>query len=273
MIAAISDAGLKGLGGAGFPAGRKWQIVRGFPAPRFMTVNADEGEPGTFKDRHHLERDPHRFLEGCLIAAEAVAAERIVIYLRDEYAGVRLLLQREIAALEVAGLARPGLIDLRRGAGAYVCGEESGACSKAIEGKRGLPRPEAALSQPSTGLFGRPTLDQQCRDAVLGCRDIAEQGRRLVAVRHGLQRRQGAAVSCSVSGRVQHPGVVAGAGRHHRERNLSPGRGGMAEGHRLEGLSARRRVGRHPAGVAWRDLPLDFGTLEKYGCFIGSAAR
>ncbi|KAF0122302.1 MAG: NADH-quinone oxidoreductase subunit F [Xanthobacteraceae bacterium] len=265
VIAAISDAGLRGLGGAGFPAGRKWQIVRGFPAPRYMTVNADEGEPGTFKDRHHLERDPHRFLEGCLIAAEAVAAERIVIYLRDEYAGVRLLLAREIAALEDAGLAKPGLIDLRRGAGAYVCGEES-AMLESIEGKRGLPR----LRPPyiaEHGLFGRPTLNHNV-ETLYWIRDIVERGADWFA-RQGMNGAKGLR-SWSVSGRVQHPGVVvAPAGITAAE--LIARAGGMAEGHRLKAyLPGGASGGILPASLA--HLPLDFGTLAEHGCFVGSHA-
>ena len=265
VIAAISDAGLKGLGGAGFPAGRKWQIVRGFPAPRSMTVNADEGEPGTFKDRHHLERDPHRFLEGCLIAAEAVAAERIVIYLRDEYAGVRLLLAREIAALEDARLARPGLIDLRRGAGAYVCGEES-AMLESIEGKRGLPR----LRPPyiaEHGLFGRPTLNHNV-ETLYWIRDIVERGADWFA-RQGMNGAKGLR-SWSVSGRVQYPGVVvAPAGITAAE--LITRAGGMAEGHRFKAyLPGGASGGILPASLA--HLPLDFGTLAEHGCFVGSHA-
>jgi len=265
VIAAISDAGLKGLGGAGFPAGRKWQIVRGFPAPRSMTVNADEGEPGTFKDRHHLERDPHRFLEGCLIAAEAVAAERIVIYLRDEYAGVRLLLAREIAALEDARLARPGLIDLRRGAGAYVCGEES-AMLESIEGKRGLPR----LRPPyiaEHGLFGRPTLNHNV-ETLVWIRDIVERGADWFA-RQGMNGAKGLR-SWSVSGRVQYPGVVvAPAGITAAE--LITRAGGMAEGYRFKAyLPGGASGGILPASLA--HLPLDFGTLAEHGCFVGSHA-
>ncbi|MDP3545308.1 MAG: NAD(P)H-dependent oxidoreductase subunit E [Phreatobacter sp.] len=265
VIATISDAGLKGLGGAGFPAGRKWQIVRGFPAPRYMTVNADEGEPGTFKDRHHLERDPHRFLEGCLIAAEAVEAERIVIYLRDEYAGVRLLFAREIAALEDAGLARPGLIDLRRGAGAYICGEES-AMLESIEGKRGLPR----LRPPyiaEHGLFGRPTLNHNV-ETLFWVRDIVERGAAWFAGQ-GMNGATGLR-SWSVSGRVQYPGVVvAPAGITAAE--LIAKAGGMAEGHRLKAyLPGGASGGILPAELA--HLPLDFGTLAEHGCFVGSHA-
>jgi formate dehydrogenase len=265
VIATISDAGLKGLGGAGFPAGRKWQIVRGFPAPRFMTVNADEGEPGTFKDRHHLERDPHRFLEGCLVAAEAVAAERVVIYLRDEYAGVRTLLTREIAALEDAGLARPGLIDLRRGAGAYVCGEES-AMLESIEGKRGLPR----LRPPyiaEHGLFDRPTLNHNV-ETLYWIRDIVERGADWFA-RQGMNGAKGLR-SWSVSGRVQYPGVVvAPAGITAAE--LIAKAGGMTEGHRFKAyLPGGASGGILPASLA--HLPLDFGTLTAHGCFVGSHA-
>ena len=139
VIGILSDADLRGLGGAGFPAGRKWQIVRGFDGPRLMTVNGDEGEPGTFKDRYWLERDPHRFLEGTVIAAWAVAAERCYIYIRDEYPAVLQILNKEIARLDAAGLTAHCPLEIRRGAGAYICGEES-AMIESIEGKRGLPR-------------------------------------------------------------------------------------------------------------------------------------
>lgn len=265
IIGALSDAGLKGLGGAGFPAGRKWQIVRGFPAPRLMTVNADEGEPGTFKDRHHLERDPHRFLEGMLIAAHAITAERIFIYLRDEYAGLRRLLAQEIAALETAGLVSPGLIDLRRGAGAYICGEES-AMLESIEGKRGLPR----LRPPyiaERGLFGRPTLNHNV-ETLLWVRDIAEKGAAWFTAQ-GANGAKGLR-SWSVSGRVSSPGViVAPAGITARE--LIALAGGMQDGHRLKAyLPGGASGGILPAHLA--DLPLDFGALAEHGCFVGSHA-
>ena len=154
----LSEAGLRGLGGAGFPTGRKWKIVRGYPAPRLMTINGDEGEPGTFKDRYYLEREPHRMFEGALIAAWAVEAERIYLYMRDEYPAVLHILVREIAALEHAGLISKGQIELRRGAGAYICGEES-AMIESIEGKRGYPRNRPPYIA-EVGLFGRPTLNQ-----------------------------------------------------------------------------------------------------------------
>lgn len=265
VIAALSGAGLRGLGGAGFPAGRKWEVVRGYPAPRFLTVNADEGEPGTFKDRHHLERDPHRFLEGVLIAAAAIEADRIVIYLRDEYAGLRRLLAREITALELAGIARPGLIDLRRGAGAYVCGEES-AMLESIEGKRGLPR----LRPPyiaERGLFGRPTLNHNV-ETLYWVRDIVERGADWFSDQ-GVNGAKGLR-SWSVSGRVKKPGViVAAAGITARE--LVGLAGGMREGHAFRAyLPGGASGGILPERLA--DLPLDFGTLAAHGCFVGSHA-
>jgi formate dehydrogenase beta subunit len=265
IIDTVSSASLRGLGGAGFPAGRKWQIVRSFPAPRMMTVNADEGEPGTFKDRHHLERDPHRFLEGALIAAEAIAAERILIYLRDEYAGLRLLLMQEIAALETSGLVRAGLIDLRRGAGAYICGEES-AMLESIEGKRGLPRQRPPFIAES-GLFGRPTLNHNV-ETLFWLRDIIERGPSWFADQ-GVNGSKGLR-SWSVSGRVRNPGViVAPAGITARE--LIDRAGGMEEGHTLKAyLPGGASGGILPAGLA--DLPLDFGTLAAHGCFVGSHA-
>jgi len=265
IIDSVSAAGLRGLGGAGFPAGRKWQIVRGFPGPRLMTVNADEGEPGTFKDRHHLERDPHRFLEGMLIAAEAVQAEGVVIYLRDEYAGLRQLLTQEIAALEAAGLARPGLIDLRRGAGAYICGEES-AMLESIEGKRGLPRQRPPYIAEK-GLYGRPTLNHNV-ETLFWLRDILEKGADWFA-NQGMNGARGFR-SWSVSGRVRNPGViVAPAGITARE--LLERAGGMAKGHAFKAyLPGGASGGILPARLG--DLPLDFGTLAEHGCFVGSHA-
>jgi formate dehydrogenase beta subunit len=265
MIDTVSSAGLRGLGGAGFPAGRKWRIVRGFPGPRLMTVNADEGEPGTFKDRHHLERDPHRFLEGMLVAAEAVQADRIVIYLRDEYAGLRQLLAEEIAALEEARLARPGLIDLRRGAGAYICGEES-AMLESIEGKRGLPRQRPPYIAEK-GLHGRPTLNHNV-ETLFWLRDILEKGAEWFASQ-GMNGAQGFR-SWSVSGRVRSPGVIlAPAGITANE--LIARAGGMAEGHVFKAyLPGGASGGILPARLG--DLPLDFGTLAEHGCFVGSHA-
>jgi formate dehydrogenase beta subunit len=265
VIAELSGAGLQGLGGAGFPAGRKWEIVRAQPSPRFLTVNADEGEPGTFKDRHHLERDPHRFLEGALIAAEAIQAATIVIYLRDEYAGLRALLGKEIRALEAARIARPGLIDLRRGAGAYVCGEES-AMLESIEGKRGLPRQRPPYIA-ERGLHGRPTLNHNV-ETLFWVRDIVDKGAAWFADQ-GVNGAKGLR-SWSVSGRVRKPGViVAPAGITARE--LIARAGGMTEGHAFKAyLPGGASGGILPARLA--DLPLDFGTLAEHGCFVGSHA-
>ncbi|WP_084327483.1 NAD(P)H-dependent oxidoreductase subunit E [Salinarimonas rosea] len=266
LVALLSDAGLRGLGGAGFPAGRKWAIVRGHPGPRLMTVNGDEGEPGTFKDRYHLERDPHRFLEGALVAAFAVEAERLYIYLRDEYAGVRALLEREVAAVKAAGLDRHAPIELRRGAGAYICGEES-AMLESIEGKRGLPRHRPPYIA-ERGLFGRPTLNHNV-ETLLWIREIVEKGPAWFA---GLGRRGHKGLrSFSVSGRVRDPGVkLAPAGITCREL-IDEFCGGMAEGHGLAGyLPGGASGGILPARMA--DLPLDFGILEPHKAFVGSHA-
>jgi formate dehydrogenase len=264
-ISTLSDAGLRGLGGAGFPAGRKWRIVRDYPGPRLMAVNGDEGEPGTFKDRHHLERDPHRFLEGMLIAAHAIEAERIYIYMRDEYPGVLALLRREIAALEGAGLIAPGFVELRRGAGAYICGEES-AMLESIEGKRGLPRQRPPYIAEK-GLFGRPTLNHNV-ETLFWIRDILEKGVDWFASQ-GLNGAKGLR-SWSVSGRVRNPGVViAPAGITARE--LIERAGGMAEGHAFKAfLPGGASGGILPVRLA--DLPLDFGTLAEHGAFVGSHA-
>jgi formate dehydrogenase beta subunit len=266
MIATLADAGLRGLGGAGFPAGRKWEFVRSYPGPRAVTVNADEGEPGTFKDRHHLERDPHRMLEAALISAWAVEADLLVIYLRDEYAGVRALLEREIAAVREAGLDAHAPIVLRRGAGAYICGEES-AMLESIEGKRGLPRHRPPYIA-RVGLFGRPTLNHNV-ETLFWLRDIIEKGPEWFAGQ-GIRGAKGFR-SFSVSGRVRHPGVrLAPAGITLRE--LIDGHcGGMAEGHALAGfLPGGASGGILPASLA--DTPLDFGMLEEHGAFVGSHA-
>ncbi|HRJ69461.1 MAG TPA: NADH-ubiquinone oxidoreductase-F iron-sulfur binding region domain-containing protein, partial [Beijerinckiaceae bacterium] len=265
LIALLSDAGLRGLGGAGFPAGRKWSIVRAQPGAKLMTINADEGEPGTFKDRVLLESDPHRMLEGALIAAHVVSAERIYIYLRDEYPGVRAILLREIAALEQAGLLTTP-VELRRGAGAYVCGEES-AMLESLEGKRGLPRHRPPYIAEK-GLFGRPTLNHNV-ETLFWVRDIAEKGAEWFA-RQGRRGAKGVR-SYSVSGRVRKPGVkLAPAGITLNEL-VAEFCGGMAEGHRLAGyLPGGASGGILPAALA--DEPLDFGTLEKHGCFVGSHA-
>jgi NADH:ubiquinone oxidoreductase subunit F (NADH-binding)/NADH:ubiquinone oxidoreductase subunit E len=266
MIKAVSDAGLRGLGGAGFPTGRKWALVRAEPAPRLVAVNADEGEPGTFKDRYYLETDPHRFIEGMLIAAWVVEASEIYLYIRDEYSEVRLMLADEIAAVVAAGLAKDARIHLRRGAGAYICGEES-AMIESIEGKRGLPRHRPPYVA-QVGLFGRPTLEQNV-ETLYWVRDIVEKGADWFAS-HGRRERKGLR-SFSVSGRVNKPGVVvAPAGVSAREL-IEEYCGGMLAGHRFKGyLPGGASGGILPASMA--DLPLDFGTLETHGCFVGSHA-
>ncbi len=266
IIKIVSDAGLRGLGGAGFPTGRKWSLVRAEPAPRLMAVNADEGEPGTFKDRHYLEQDPHRFLEGMLIAAWVVEAADIYIYLRDEYPEIRLLLEREIAALEKAGLAPHAKLHLRRGAGAYICGEES-AMIESIEGKRGLPRHRPPYVA-QVGLFGRPTLEQNV-ETLYWVRDIVERGVEWFTS----QGRNGSKGfrSYSVSGRVREPGVkLAPAGITAHEL-IDEFCGGMQPGHTFKGyLPGGASGGILPASMA--NLPLDFGKLEPHGCFVGSHA-
>ncbi|MBL0420121.1 NAD(P)H-dependent oxidoreductase subunit E [Ramlibacter sp. AW1] len=266
VIAALESAGLRGLGGAGFPAGRKWRIVRDQPAPRLMAVNIDEGEPGTFKDRHYLERDPHRFLEGMLVAAHVVGVQAIYIYLRDEYPECRRLLQAELARLQADPPFALPAIHLRRGAGAYICGEES-AMIESIEGKRGEPR----LRPPyiaQVGLFGRPTLEHNF-ETLYWVRQLVEQGGDWFAS-HGRHGRQGLR-SFSVSGRVREPGVkLAPAGITLREL-IDEHCGGMAEGHELYAyLPGGASGGILPARLA--DVPLDFDTLQPHGCFIGSAA-
>ena len=266
VIAIMEDSGLRGLGGAGFPTGRKWKLVAAEPAPRLMAINIDEGEPGTFKDRYYLERDPHRFLEGALIAAWAVGIDAIYIYLRDEYHGCRAILSAEIAALQADPPCQLPEIHLRRGAGAYICGEES-SMIESIEGKRGEPR----LRPPyvaQVGLFGRPTLEHNM-ESLHWVRDILEKGPAWFAGqgRHG---RKGLR-SFSLSGRVKKPGVhLAPAGITLRELVDEYG-GGMLDGHQLYGyLPGGASGGILPASKA--DIPLDFDTLNEYGCFIGSAA-
>jgi formate dehydrogenase beta subunit len=266
IIKIVSDAGLRGLGGAGFPTGRKWSLVRAEPAPRLFAVNADEGEPGTFKDRFYLERDPHRFIEGMLIAAWVVEAADTYVYIRDEYPEVRLLIAEEIAKAERAGLTKHSRIHLRRGAGAYICGEES-AMIESIEGKRGLPRHRPPYVA-QVGLFGRPTLEQNV-ETLFWVRDIVDRGVDWFTSQ-GRHERKGFR-SFSVSGRVKNPGVkLAPAGITVREL-IDEFCGGMADGHRFKGyLPGGASGGILPASMA--DIPLDFGTLEKHGCFVGSHA-
>jgi formate dehydrogenase len=266
VIKIMEDSGLRGLGGAGFPAGRKWRIVRGEAAPRLMAVNIDEGEPGTFKDRVYLERDPHRFLEGMLIAAWAVDISGIYIYLRDEYHGCRALLEAELAKLIANAPVPLPKIELRRGAGAYICGEES-AMIESIEGKRGMPR----LRPPyvaQVGLFGRPTLEHNF-ETLYWVRELLEKGAAWFAAQ-GRNGRKGLR-SFSVSGRVREPGVkLAPAGVTIREL-IAEFCGGMQEGHAFYGyLPGGASGGILPASMG--DIPLDFDTLQPYGCFIGSAA-
>ncbi|MGB6636230.1 MAG: NADH-ubiquinone oxidoreductase-F iron-sulfur binding region domain-containing protein [Bradyrhizobium sp.] len=262
LLKALDDASLRGLGGAGFPTGRKWRAVLGEPGPRLMAINGDEGEPGTFKDRYFLERDPHRFLEGLLIGAHVVQAPEVYIYIRDEYPACLEILSREIAKLPPGG---PKL-HLRRGAGAYICGEES-SLLESIEGKRGLPRHKPPYPF-QVGLFGLPTLINNI-ETLWWVRDVVEKGADWWKS-HGRNDRQGLR-SFSVSGRVKNPGVkLAPAGITVREL-INEFCGGMAGGHTFHAyLPGGASGGILPATMD--DIPLDFGTLEKYGCFIGSAA-
>jgi formate dehydrogenase len=266
VIKSMEDSRLRGLGGAGFPAGRKWHFVRQEDGPRLMAVNADEGEPGTFKDRYHLERDPHRFLEGMLIAAWAVDAEAIYIYLRDEYPAVNEILQEAINDLEREGLNGDRAIHLRRGAGAYICGEES-AMLESIEGKRGLPRHKPPYPS-QVGLFGRPTLVHNV-ETLYWVRDILERGPNWFSGegRNGRNGRR----SFSVSGRVREPGVKFAPAGITAQELIDEYCGGMADGHSFKAyLPGGASGGILPAGMA--DIPLDFDTLEEHGGFIGSAA-
>jgi len=259
------QSGLRGLGGAGFPSGRKWGFVRGNPGPRYLAVNGDEGEPGTFKDRYYLERIPHLFLEGMLIAAWAVEAEKCFIYMRDEYPAVLSILATEIKALETAGIVAKGYIDLRRGAGAYICGEES-AMIESIEGKRGMPRHRPPFVA-QVGIFDRPTLVHNvetlhwvakiCREGPECLNGTEKNGRK------GLR-------SYSVSGRVRNPGVhLLPAGSTITD--VIAASGGMLEGHTFKAYQpGGPSSGLLPASMD--DVPLDFDTLQPHGTFIGSAA-
>lgn len=266
VIKAMEDSGLRGLGGAGFPAGRKWRIVRDQTAPKLMAVNIDEGEPGTFKDRTYLERDPHRFLEGMLIAAQVVGIDACYIYLRDEYHGCRELLANEIQKLQANPPYRLPLIELRRGAGAYICGEES-AMIESIEGKRGEPRMRPPYIA-QVGLFGRPTLEHNF-ETLYWVRDIVQRGPQWFSS-FGRHDRKGLR-SFSVSGRVKLPGVkLAPAGITIQEL-IDEYCGGMQDGHTFYGyLPGGASGGILPATM--NTIPLDFDTLQPYGCFIGSAA-
>jgi formate dehydrogenase len=266
VLKAMKDSELRGLGGAGFPAGRKWRIVSEHAAPRLMAVNIDEGEPGTFKDRTYLERDPHRFLEGMLVAAHVVGIDAIYIYLRDEYHGCRQVLEAELQKLKLNPPSRLPKIELRRGAGAYICGEES-AMIESIEGKRGEPRMRPPYIA-EVGLFGRPTLEHNF-ETLYWVRDIVQKGPEWFSG-FGRHDRKGLR-SFSVSGRVKKPGVkLAPAGITVAEL-IQEYCGGMQDGHELYAyLPGGASGGILPASL--KDIPLDFDTLQPYGCFIGSAA-
>ncbi len=266
VITTLEDSNLRGLGGAGFPAGRKWRIVGDMDAPRIMAVNIDEGEPGTFKDRYYLEKDPHRFFEGMLIAAHVVGTDSVYIYLRDEYAGVRKALEIELEKLKANPPQALPHIELRRGAGAYICGEES-AMIESIEGKRGMPR----LRPPfvaQVGVFGRPTLEHNM-ETLYWVRDLIEKGADWFTS-YGRHGRKGLR-SFSVSGRVKKPGVhLAPAGITVKEL-IDEYCDGMLDGHEFYGyFPGGASGGILPATMG--DIPLDFDTLNEYGCFIGSAA-
>jgi formate dehydrogenase len=266
LIAAVNDAGLRGLGGAGFPTGRKWELVRKEPGPRLMAVNGDEGEPGTFKDRHYLGLDPHRFIEGMLLAAWVVEAQEVFFYLRDEYPELRLMLLEEIAKVEAAGLSPHTKVHLRRGAGAYICGEES-SMIESIEGKRGLPRHRPPYVA-QVGVFGRPTLVQNV-ETLWWIRDIVEKGAGWFTS-HGRNGRKGLR-SYSVSGRVRDPGVKLAPAGITAQELIDEFCGGMLDGHTFKAyLPGGASGGILPASMA--NLPLDFGTLEPHGCFVGSHA-
>jgi len=266
IIKIMESSGLRGLGGAGFPAGRKWRIVKDQVAPKLMAVNIDEGEPGTFKDRTYLERDPHRFLEGMLIAANVVGIDACYIYLRDEYHGARELLELELKKLQANPPFKLPLIELRRGAGAYICGEES-AMIESIEGKRGEPRMRPPYIA-QVGLFGRPTLEHNF-ETLYWVRDIVQRGPEWFSS-FGRHDRKGLR-SYSVSGRIKNPGVkLAPAGITIQEL-IDEYCGGMQDGHQFYGyLPGGASGGILPATM--NDIPLDFDTLQPYGCFIGSAA-
>ncbi len=266
IIAILENSNLRGLGGAGFPTGRKWRILSEQAKPKMVAINIDEGEPGTFKDRIYLEQDPHRFIEGTLIAHWAIDAEKIYIYLRDEYAGCRKILERELELLKQEAPCKLPEIHLRRGAGAYICGEES-AMIESIEGKRGMPR----LRPPyvaEVGLFGRPTLEQNL-ESMHWIRDIIENGPEWFT-KHGRHDRKGLR-SFSVSGRVQQPGVHHAPAGITMQELIDEYCGGMLSGHEFYGyFPGGASGGILPASLG--NIPLDFDTLQEYGCFIGSAA-
>lgn len=267
IIEMLSDAGLRGLGGAGFPTGRKWSFVRGYEGPRLMTINGDEGEPGTFKDRYYLERNPHAMFEGALIGAHVVGAERCYVYMRDEYPAVLQILRDEIAAIEAAGITEPGFFELRRGAGAYICGEES-AMLESIEGKRGLPRHRPPYIA-EVGLFGRPTLNNNV-ETLYWVPSILDKGVEWFASQ-GKEGHPGMR-SWSVSGRVKKPGVIVAPAGVTMNELINDYCGGMADGHAFKAyLPGGASGGILPASKG--DVPLDFGgELAELGSFVGSHA-
>ena len=266
FIKCFSESELRGLGGAGFPAFKKWQFVKSYKGPRLMCINADEGEPGTFKDRFYLNKDPHRFLEGTLIAAELVEAETCYLYIRDEYYGLIKLIENEIKKLESSNIIKKDFLIIRRGAGAYICGEES-ALIESIEGKRGLPRNRPPYVA-EVGLFGKPTLVHNV-ETVYWIREIFEKGGKWFSS-HGRNGRKGLR-TFSVSGNVKSPGIkLTDAGITINEL-IEEHCGGMLDGHKFKGyLPGGASGGILPANLG--DIPLDFDTLQEYNCFIGSAA-
>jgi len=265
-IATLSDANLRGMGGAGFPAGRKWSFVRGYTGPRLMTINGDEGEPGTFKDRWWLETKPHRMLEGALIAANVVGCDKIYLYMRDEYPAALEILKKELAALEAANLLSTP-IEIRRGAGAYICGEES-AMIESIEGKRGLPRHRPPYIA-EVGLFGRPTLNHNI-ETLCWVPDILKNGAKWFADQGAGGDHKGLR-SYSVSGRVQSPGVKVAPAGITLQQLIEAFCGGMAKGHTLKAFyPGGASGGIFPASMA--DKPLDYGIFEPLGGFMGSHA-
>ncbi|UCH40780.1 MAG: NAD(P)H-dependent oxidoreductase subunit E, partial [Gammaproteobacteria bacterium] len=266
IIKTLDGTQLRGLGGAGFPVGRKWSILRDQPAPRMCAINIDEGEPGTFKDRYYMLSDPHRFLEGMLIAAKVIGIDACYIYIRDEYPSVIQNLKNAVDDLVIKSGYELPPIEIRRGAGAYICGEES-AMIESIEGKRGMPR----LRPPyvaQVGLFGHPTLEHNC-ESLFWIRDVIEKGSEWFDSQ-GRNGRKGVR-SFSVSGRVNKPGVhLAPAGITIKEL-IEEYCGGMLDGHQFYGyFPGGASGGILPARLG--DIPLDFDTLQEYGCFIGSAA-
>ncbi|HJN25086.1 MAG TPA: NAD(P)H-dependent oxidoreductase subunit E, partial [Rhodospirillales bacterium] len=261
VLGEIETSDLRGLGGAGFPVSRKWRFLLANSRPKIIAVNADEGEPGTFKDRHCLETNPHKVLEGALIAAWVIEAGAIYIYLRDEYPHIRAILEEEIAKIEQAGLSEGVKIHLRRGAGAYVCGEET-ALLESLEGNRGLPRNRPPFPA-NEGLFGLPTLINNV-ESLYFVAEIVTRGAEWYS-------QAGRPHFYSVSGHVREPGVkLAPAGISVNEL-IEKHAGGMTDGHTFTGyLPGGASGGILPASKG--GLAMDFGTLEEYGCFVGSSA-